>query len=227
MVNRDHFLYVPSQWETMLQCNVVLSSLIGWAHAKNDRCLTIFKSSCEKKILCDVCYAHVKRLSRQVSYMKFGVQNFLEQLSQLWSVSWLLMPWHLVGPGHHQAWHFSKNTWFGSLLFYLRWAGVWINCTLLLLKNGIKCKYVALIETAEHVKFGCDDMYLNNIRDYLNVWIGIRQYMSLIVYLWNFQVMIVIISIWLQKSKLWHAANFGCIFPISPGSVTSHSSISP
>ena len=31
--DRDHFVYAPSQWEMMLQCNVIL---IGWAHTKND-----------------------------------------------------------------------------------------------------------------------------------------------------------------------------------------------
>ena len=29
-----HSVYAPSQWETALQCN---ASLIGWAHAQNDR----------------------------------------------------------------------------------------------------------------------------------------------------------------------------------------------
>ena len=41
--SRDHFVYVPNQWEMTLYCNIrwcyiVMSSLIGWVHIQNDPC---------------------------------------------------------------------------------------------------------------------------------------------------------------------------------------------
>ena len=40
MLGQDHSVYAPSQWETMLQCN------IGWVHTQNDPslCVELFRS---------------------------------------------------------------------------------------------------------------------------------------------------------------------------------------
>ena len=45
---RDHFVYVPSQWEMTLQCNVIshwLVTYIGWTHSRNDSCILDIMSS--------------------------------------------------------------------------------------------------------------------------------------------------------------------------------------
>ena len=62
----------------------------------------------------------------------------LSYLGLTGSISWLLMPWLLVSPGHQQPWY-----WLCRIVGpCLSWGWISITCAISMWRNGIKYKYV-------------------------------------------------------------------------------------
>ena len=79
------------------------------------------------------------RLFRSENLTASGLTlNVPSYLSLTRSISWLLMPWLLMSPGHQQPWYWLYRTW--RSFSYLR--KDLSTCVKSMWSNDIKCKYM-------------------------------------------------------------------------------------
>ena len=73
-------------------------------------------------------------------------------------ISWLLMPWLLMSPGHQQPWY-----WLYSIcrsLSYLRtWGRILGTCVISVWRNDIKCKYIFMFTLKNLVPKGLTTLH--------------------------------------------------------------------
>ena len=93
----------------------------------------------------DVLACNVVRISAGTKISDWKVKHVIltlnvggpSYLGLTGSISWLLMPWLLTSPGHHQPWYWLRRK--GRFLSYLRKD---FNCVVSMWRNDTQCQYM-------------------------------------------------------------------------------------